>query len=169
MTYERLFSLTNYNNEKVAFTAELSEGENPHIVLAGLFQKVTEVHKFFEYLRTVLGYIETSRGRLAEYQHRITTTEQEIEKQKISIAELSEKLKTGDLNDDRMRHACTGTSLKELTAQLEGWKKSLSAEAKHKTELENFLSELEKRTQAGNLTLKGLELPEMRTDMQDDE
>jgi septal ring factor EnvC (AmiA/AmiB activator) len=171
VTYERLFSLTNYNNEKISFTAELNEHEslNPDIVIGGLFHKVTEVHKFFAYYRTVLEYIDSSHARLQDYQHRISMTEKEIEDQKITIAEMTEKLKTGDLEDERMRHACAGTSLKELNRQLESEKNSFKTEAKRKKELDDFLQELDKRVQARNLTLKGLDLPNMRLDTQGNE
>lgn len=107
VTYERLYSLSNYNNEKISFTATVDDGENQDIVLGQLFHKAMEVHKFFAYYRSVFQDVDRVCGRVHDYEVRIINIEREIENQKVTIAELAESLKKGEVTE-KMRHACAG-------------------------------------------------------------
>jgi septal ring factor EnvC (AmiA/AmiB activator) len=170
VTYERLFSLTNYNNEKISLTASLDDGvTNADKVLGSLFLKVTEIHKFFAYFRTVLGYIENCRSRLEDAKSRLANVERAITEQKITLAELQEHIKKGDLDDARMRHACAGSSLQTLNDDKRHAEEYLASELKREKELHSFIAELQKHVKDGNLTLEGIDCPSMRLDTQDDE
>jgi uncharacterized protein YaaN involved in tellurite resistance len=169
VTYERLFTLTQYNNERISLTAEIEDKENPDIVFGKLFHKATQVHKFFAYYRSVLTQLDYAQEEIRRSESQLASIERGIEDQKISIAELTEKLKEGDLSDERMRHACAGQSLKSLNEQLEREKHNLAGRFKRKAELETFLSEIDKRVKEGNLTLENLKLPSLRLDTQDNE
>lgn len=159
VTYGRLFSLGNYHNERIEFTATLSPEDDAGKALGTLFKKVTDAEKLLSFYRQVLSHVESVLGEIAHVQLNIASQETQIAQTKISIQELTEKISKGE-DDVRLRHACNSTSLKDLEQQLQDWKDRLREALKRQTAIDGYLKKVEERIENGQFSTEGLEQPE---------
>lgn len=51
VSVDKLFSLGNYNNERISLTADISKGESAEGVVAQLFLKITSIEDVFSMYR----------------------------------------------------------------------------------------------------------------------
>ena len=166
--YERLFTLGNYQNEKIGFSADLHKHDNAEAVLGQLFGKVTESEHFLCIFRNAIDEEESMSQRIDRQKCRVANSEQQIQQMKISMTELAEKLQkgTGDV-DDHLRHACSGTSLKGLTAQLNLERQQLRGLLAHEEKLTEFILEINSRIGTGNFSAIGLSIPRLKPSFED--
>ncbi|MEM3617282.1 MAG: hypothetical protein QXJ31_05150 [Candidatus Bathyarchaeia archaeon] len=68
---EKLFSLENYNNERIGFVAEVEEGENADAVAGQLFLKIMNVEDCLQTYRDVLSDLLVASHREYETQCQI--------------------------------------------------------------------------------------------------
>ena len=161
--YQRLFTLGNYNNERIGFVAEVNENEDANKVLGELFFKVLDVEDCLETYRFLLRRLDSIEEQIVSTERDIARTQSRITELKITIDELVEKIKQGDY-DARLRHACETESLKELRKRLEDYTNLLKEQKKQRKELEEKLRELRNRIQNGNFSLEGLEIQRPKQD-----
>ena len=166
--YERLFTIGNYQNEKIGFSADLDKHDDAEAILGQLFGKVTESQHFLCIFRNAIDEEEYMSQRIDRQKARVANTEQQIQQMKISMTELAEKLQkgTGDV-DDHLRHACTGTSLKDLTAQLNRERQQLRDLLAHEEKLTEFILEINSRIGTGNFSAIGLSIPRLKPSFED--
>lgn len=156
---EKLFSLENYNNERFGFVAELSETDNPDVVLAQLYQKILDIEDFLSGYRRVNEDLVIVERNIECKKRRISSIQHEIARLKVSIDELVKLAEQGD-PDAKLRHACDRRSLKDLRKQLEEEQKELEHYIKVKKQLEKIKQTLKTRFNQGNFSLEGIEFPE---------
>lgn len=91
--YERLFNLKGYNNERIGFTAELSEGDDENKALGELFFKTLEVEECLEAYRKLAELPEAYDRLIADEQRRITDLKTDIADMKMRLNEHRENIK----------------------------------------------------------------------------
>ena len=161
--YQRLFTLGNYNNERIGFVAEVNENEDANKVLGELFFKVLDVEDCLETYRFLLRRIININEQIEHTERDIARTQSRIAELKVTIDELVEKIKKGDY-DARLRHACEPESLKTLNERLEDYKNLLEKQNRERKELQQKLNELAERIKNGNFSLEGLEIQRPKQD-----
>lgn len=161
VTYRRLFTLDDYNNETIGMIATVEEGENPDIVTGQLFQKVCGIEEVLETYRKLLDAEKRAASRLARAEGSVENIKQNIEQQKISLSELDAAIKSGDaVSQDRFRRACSARSIEDLNKDLEKAKTSARIAQQQLDKATKSKKDLKARISQGNFTVEGLELPE---------
>lgn len=158
--YSRLFSLGNYQNEKIGFGTEVDE-KDADTTLGLFFMKVIGIEKMLQRYRGALNDCEMTASNLMHTKRNISQKEQQISDMKIKIGEIARKLEKGELDDDevtdkRLRHACDARSLKQMKASLQDlWNRKDELEETLKKSYE-ISAEIENRIKAGNFSLDGI-------------
>ena len=150
--YQRLFTLGSYNNERIGFVAEVDGEEDAGKVLGELFFKVLDVEDCLEAYRRLLEEQNRIELKAKTVQQRIASLEKHISEMKITVDELVEKIKTGDI-DARLRHACETRSLKSLEEEKEENIKELKEITKEKNKIEKQLEVLRRNIKNGTFKL----------------
>lgn len=160
--YERLFSLPDYNNEKIRLDAQVEEGETEEKIIGALFFKVLKMEECIEAYRTIQGKIERVFHVKENKKTTIRDLESNIADMKIQIQELQKQISKGEGIDEKLRHACSRQSYKGLKESL----KQALIDLKELLEKEKLLIEarekLRKRLQDGELSLEELQIPEVK-------
>jgi len=156
--YQRLFTLGNYNNERIGFVAEVDDNENADRVLGELFFKVLDVEDCLEAYRRLLEDRDRIEREINCVHHHIARLDRDISEMKVTIDELVEKIEKGDV-DAKLRHACETRSLKSLQEEREQETKRLEELTRKKNEIEKQIEVLKQNIKNGNFKLpQGLEL-----------
>jgi chromosome segregation ATPase len=160
--YERLFSLPGYNNEKIRLEAQLEEGETEGKVIGGLFFQVLKMEEVIEAFRSIQGKIEQVFHAKENKKGTIRHLESSIADMKLKIRELEKQISEGGEIDEKLRHACSTQSYKGLSESL----KQAQADLEELSKKEQLLIEardiLKTRLQNGELSLEGLQIPQVR-------
>jgi predicted RNase H-like nuclease (RuvC/YqgF family) len=157
---DKLFSLGNYNNERISMTANISEGENAEAVTAQLFLKITSIEDFFSMYRKVIDETDSVERQICHLNGRIEITQSELGKMKITLEELNEAInKGGDVTEERLNHACRSKSYKQVKEQLEREQAEREAYKKALDELKTLRSTLKERITKGVFNTDGLNVP----------
>jgi len=158
VSYQRLFTLGNYNNEKIGIIATIGEGENPDKVIGQLCLKVFSIEEVLETYRDMVAEVFHCEEQVVRHQSLVETTENKIVKMKVDLAELGKALKEKREIDERLRHACSTQSYKSLKTTLETYKKDVEAWKKRLTKAKENQKILQQRIDEGNFTVEGMEL-----------
>lgn len=162
VSYGRLFTLGEYNNERIHLRAIVEEEEDPNEVAGKLFINVLLLEHVFEKYRQVLAQIPYLEGRIDSTKGNIEGLDHRIQKMKVDLADLDRQLKAGGEIDDRLRHACSRQSLKELR---ENWKKDWEKLDILKEELEKAKlcqAMIHERINDGNFSIDDLDFPDIK-------
>jgi chromosome segregation ATPase len=156
--YEHLFTLGQYQNEKIGFSASVTKNENADQVLAALVLKVTEVEDCLEAYRMLSNEFDTCEHHVASTEKEIANREEEVARMKHTIDEI---IALGDKVDvdERLRHACDRQTYKASQENLVRLKAQLAEATKALTEASTKWAELKTRIKKGNFSLEGLDLP----------
>jgi len=114
ISYERLFNLYDFNNEKFRFDAELGENENPKNCMTELAGMVIEIHDLFEEYRDLVRKLKNSEEQLAYTYKELESTETQLHKQQEKIHEMRAK------GQDEYEIACFVKSVRELRGRNKG-------------------------------------------------
>ena len=156
--YQRLFTLGNYNNERIGFVAEVDDNEDADKALGELFFKVLDVEDCLEAYRSLLEQRDRIELEINSIHHHIARLDRDISEMKVTIDELVEKIEKGDI-DAKLRHACETRSLKSLQEEREQETKRLEELTRKKNEIEKQIESLKQNIKNGNFKLpQGLEL-----------
>jgi len=160
--YHRLFTIGEYNNEKIGFRAEVGEDDNPDQVTGHLFIKVLKIEQVLSKYREMLSEVEHCKDQRERYQSLLDNTKIKADKMKIDLAEIKKKLDAGEDIDERLRHACSAQSYKSVREQIENYTEDLKAWDERLDKAIDNEAKLEKRIKEGNFTIEGTELPKTR-------
>jgi len=158
VSYQRLFTIGNYNNEKIGLIATIPEGENPDKVIGQLCLKVFSLEEVLNTYRDMVTEVWHCKEQIQRHGDLVDNTESQIAKMKVDLAELDKALKEQREIDERLRHACSRQSYKSLKQSLENYKKDLEA---WKSRLKKAIMNqtiLQDRINEGNFTVEGMEL-----------
>ena len=117
--YSRLFSIPDYQNEKISFVADLEEGENPAEVLLKLYNMAQNYHTFFSAFRKLISEMNSIQKDILRYNNYIDEyTEEliELEKEKEEWDKKIEAWKRGEIELEETvirRGVCEIKSLKD--------------------------------------------------------
>jgi len=156
--FEKLFSLAKYNNERIGFTAEVEEGENPNAVTGQLHFKILAIEDCLNAWRRVLSGVEYAVSEVENTEGYIRETKSQMKRMKVEIAELVAKAEKGDV-DSRFRHACSRDSYKKLTEDLVRQEENLEKWNRNLELFVNAKHTLKQRIKEGNFSLAGVEIP----------
>jgi len=156
--FEKLFSLEKYNNERIGFRAEVSEGEDSDKVAGELFFKIMEIEDCLNVYRNVLVDIDYVAGNFEDKRHDITRIRNQMAQMKTTIEELARLGEKGDV-DAKLRHACETKSYKELSEQLQLSERQLEELDDKIKKLVAIKEELRERIKKGNFSLDGINYP----------
>lgn len=162
--YSRLFSIGDYENEKISLAMEIAPEDTAQKRLGELFMEVIDIEKMLETYRKTLQNVENRWAYLENSKRYIARTEAQIENKKVKIHEIAELLKKQTINQDeaveqRLRNACDTRTLRDLKRQLEMHKERFEKNKSDLEEAQRIQGELEKRISAGNFSLEGIEKP----------
>jgi len=108
VSYERLFNLHDFNNEKFAFHADLGEDEDPKNCMAELAGIVIEIHEVFETYREAV-------SKLAELEHQLFYEYQSLERTENAMHKQQDEIhKMRAKGQDEYEIACFVKSLRQL-------------------------------------------------------
>jgi hypothetical protein len=160
VSVDKLFSLGNYNNERIGLTANLSDGEDAGKAIAQLFLQITGIEDVFAMYRRAIDETEEATRRVESWKCRIENTKCELGKMKISMEELTAIIsKGGEVADERLQHACRSKSYKDVKEQLEKEQKHLADNEKTLIEIKTLKEELKRRISEGVFNTDGLSVP----------
>lgn len=165
VTVDKLFSLGNYCNERIGFTANIAESEDPQAAAAQLFLKITQVEDFFNMYRQVIDETNRAENSIVHLKRRIENTTAEVGRMKITIEELNATIaQGGDVTEERLNHACRSKSYKQVKEQLDRETTELSAYEQALTELKSLRDTLKGRIAQGVFNTDGLTVPQLRSE-----
>ncbi len=162
---DKLFSLGNYNNERISMTATVSEGENADSVVAKLFLKVTSIEDMFSTYRKIVDQTDDSERRIAMQNERVENLKREITDMKIKIDELNDIVnKGGDVSEERLNHACRSKSYKDLKEKLQSEQDQLSYYQTAFAKYKEIRDTIKQRITEGVFNTDGLDIPVLPTE-----
>ncbi len=157
VSYERLFSFGQYENEKIRMSATIDDGQTPEIVLGNLVTKISGIEDILQTYRELVKRVESSEYHLRQTNESVNQTETRIADMKVKIEEISAKLQRGELDvDDKLRHACDRQSYKDLKDQLTAEQNRLKEREKEFQDDCEQRDILKKRILAGNFDVEGV-------------
>lgn len=160
--YERLFSLPDYNNEKIRLEAQVGEGETGERVVGALFFKVLRIEECIEAYRSIHDRIaqvfDAKENQMDTIRHLETT----IANMKVKIRELEKQISEGGEIDAKLRHACSRQSYKGLSESLKEAQADLEELCKKEKLLGEARENLRNRLQNGEFSLEGLQIPKVK-------
>lgn len=157
VSYERLFSFGQYENEKVRMTATVDEGQTPTQVLGELVLKILGIEDVLGAYRDKIRTVDSERYQKAHAETSVSDTERHIDEMKVRIEDISARLARGELDvDGKLRHACDRESYKDLTVRLEQYKRQVAGSEKVLELAINDRDLLKKRIKEGNFDLQGI-------------
>jgi len=149
--YSRLFNLTNYQNERIGFKAEITDSEDPNAVIGQLFFKVLEIERIFQRYRDLLREISYTEDHIDELERRIEHYNNEIAELERRLTEYKER------KDIRQCMIVDTAELLENTKErLENAKFELQNTVKQLEDLRKKRRELEQLIKAGNFDFEGV-------------
>jgi DNA repair exonuclease SbcCD ATPase subunit len=157
--FEKLFSLEKYHNEKIGCTAIVNDGENADKTMADIILKVMDVEDCLSTYRELLSREERANYEVKSTENSIENLEDQIKTMKVKIEEITQAVKKGADVDERLHHACSSRSYKELKEQLNTYKDRLKKEAViAEVAMKNRIA-LRERIKVGNFSLEGIDVP----------
>jgi predicted nucleic acid-binding Zn-ribbon protein len=153
ISYSRLFTVGDYQNEKISISVEIDPAvNNADLKMVELFEKVTNIHKAFALYRFLFKKVENLEGDVDRDKNSISGTKAQITKIEDKIKAAREKLEKAiaetdpeDL-DEEMQY-CNVRGLKGNLAQykdnLESAKKRLDRDKKKLVKRRGELEQVE--------------------------
>lgn len=157
--FEKLFSLEKYHNEKIGCTAIVNDGESADKTMANIILKVMDVEDCLSTYRELLSIEERATYEVKSTTQSIENTEDQIKTMKVKIEEITQAVKKGGDVDERLQHACSSRSYKELKEQLSNYKERLKKQSVVADQAMKNRIALREQIKAGNFSLEGIDVP----------
>ena len=158
--FEKLFSLEKYHNEKIGCTAIVNDGESADKTMANIILKVMDVEDCLSTYRELLSIEERATYEVKTTTQSIENTEDQIKnnESKDRRNNTSSQERWRDV-DERLQHACSSRSYKELKEQLSNYKERLKKQSVVADQAMKNRIALREQIKAGNFSLEGIDVP----------
>ena len=150
--YQRLFTFSQYENERIGFDVELEDGDNAKQIIGNLFFEVMNIEEAFEAYRQTFSALANLADHIQHQQLHISRIKNNMDAKRATIDQLAERGTEGDV-EARLQRVCEMKSMESLKEDLARAEKRMREYLKRRGELRKIQENLKKQVKHGQFYL----------------